>query len=60
MWETIKQNPWKTFLGTLTTIVVSVLGFIFTDSRYVHVDKAQADKIEIQQQIDKIKQELTK
>ncbi len=59
MWETIKANPWKTFLGTITTIIVSVVGFWFTDSRYVHVSDMESTYNEIRdlrQQVEQLKQ----
>lgn len=58
MWETIKNNPWKIFLGSTGTIIFTVVGFLFSDARYVHQSEYIKDKIaieELQKQIEQLK-----
>jgi hypothetical protein len=42
--EVVKQNPWKITLGTIGTVVFSLVGILFSDARYVHQDKAALEK----------------
>lgn len=60
-WAIIKDNPWKIFLGTSGTVIFTVVGILFSDSRYVHKTtyekeqaSVQASIAHLQQQIDEI------
>lgn len=58
MWETIKNNPWKVFAGTSGTAIITVLGFLFTDSRYVHVSYMADQHITYELQFQELKYEI--
>lgn len=46
--EVVRQNPIKTILGSISigTILFTVLGTLFTDSRYTHADEFEKYKAE--------------
>jgi hypothetical protein len=47
--QTIKDNPWKTLLGSSGTII-TLVGALFTlDARYAHAADVERDKKQIQQ-----------
>ena len=50
-WKTIRENPWKIFLGTSGTIIFSVAGIFFSDARYAHARDVNKDKIALEQRV---------
>lgn len=47
--QTIKENPWKTFLGSSGTIISLVAALFTLDARYAHAADVEKDKKQIQQ-----------
>lgn len=46
--EIIKQNPWKTLIGSVSigTIIFTLVGSMFSEMRYVNVSEFRKHKLE--------------
>jgi hypothetical protein len=56
----VKENPWKITLGTVGTIVFSIIGVFFSDARYAFKDDVKLSNTEVQQQIMNLQQQIDK
>jgi len=59
--ELVRNNPWKTLIGSISvgTIVLTVVGSVFTEFRYVSKDKLEETTLRIQE-LEKKVSELSK
>jgi hypothetical protein len=58
--ETIKNNPWKTLVGSAGTIITVVTALFTLDARYAHAAEVEKQKTETQVQIQRSVQLLRK
>lgn len=56
--QIIKDNPWKSILGGIGTLVPVITGLFALDARYAHADEVEKNKTETKQLIISTTQDL--
>jgi hypothetical protein len=52
--EIVKENPWKVTIGTLVTVVATVGGTYFNDTRYVKKSEYEASMTNILNEVNRL------
>lgn len=58
--QSIKENPWKTLLGSSGSLIALVTALFVIDSRYAHAADVERDKKQIQQVVRETTSDLRK
>jgi len=58
--QTVKENPWKTLLGSSGAIITLVGALFALDARYAHAADVEKDKQKIEQVIEQTTLKLRK
>lgn len=56
--DVVKKNPWKITLGTVATVLFSVLGVFFSDARYEFKKDAAKETAETRQMIQELQKKV--
>jgi hypothetical protein len=56
--DVVKKNPWKITLGTVATVLFSVVGVFFSDARYEFKKDAEREKEEIRETIKELQKKV--